>query len=123
MNYLKHESQCRALRVGVYVYIRKESFFYISLRAVYNPIINKIYLIRPKPGPVAKNATPRPSGWEWNPRPLGMEPACSTTELQKPLPTTWARVEYIYIYTNDMVMPAKYKGILIIIFGICTRCQ
>ena len=26
--------------------------------------------IRPKPGPVAKNATPRPSGWESNPRPL-----------------------------------------------------
>ena len=30
----------------------------------------KIYIIRPKPGPVAKNATPRPSGWESNPRPL-----------------------------------------------------
>ena len=26
--------------------------------------------IRPKPGPVAKNATPTPSGWESNPRPL-----------------------------------------------------
>ena len=26
----------------------------------------KIYIIRPKPGPVAKNATPRPSGWESN---------------------------------------------------------
>ena len=26
-----------------------------------------IYIIRPKPGPVAKNATPRPSGWESNP--------------------------------------------------------
>ena len=25
-----------------------------------------IYIIRPKPGPVAKNATPRPSGWESN---------------------------------------------------------
>ena len=30
----------------------------------------KIYIIRPKPGLVAKNATPRPSGWESNPRPL-----------------------------------------------------
>ena len=32
---------------------------------------------------------------------LGIEPGlldqCSTTELQKPLPTTWARVQYIYI--------------------------
>ena len=27
----------------------------------------KIYIIRPKPGPVAKNATPKPSGWESNP--------------------------------------------------------
>ena len=26
----------------------------------------KIYIIRHKPGPVAKNATPRPSGWEFN---------------------------------------------------------
>ena len=51
---------------------------------------------------------------------LGIEPAssglldqCSTTELQKLLPTTWAQVQYIYI--NEMVMPVKYKGILIII--------
>ena len=48
---------------------------------------------------------------------LGIEPTssglldqCSTTELQKPLPTTWARVQYIYI--NEMLMPVKYKGIL-----------
>ena len=27
----------------------------------------KIYIIRPKPGPVAKNATPSPSGWVSNP--------------------------------------------------------
>ena len=46
----------------------------------------------------------------------GIEPAssglldqCSITELQKPLLTTWARVQYIYI--NEMVMPVKYKGI------------
>ena len=50
-----------------------------------NSSVIKIYIIRPKPGPDAKNATPRPSGWESNPRPL-----------QKPLPTTWARVQYIY---------------------------
>ena len=35
-----------------------------------NSSVDKIYIIRPKPGPVAKNATPRPSGWESNPRPL-----------------------------------------------------
>ena len=29
---------------------------------------------KPKPGPVAKNATPRPSGWESNPRPLDTRP-------------------------------------------------
>ena len=39
---------------------------------------------------------------------------------QKTLPTAGARVQYIYI---EMVMPVKYKGILIIIFGIYTRCQ
>ena len=35
-----------------------------------NSSVVKIYIIRPKPGPVANNATPRPSGWESNPRPL-----------------------------------------------------
>ena len=35
-----------------------------------NSSVVKIYVIRPKPGPVAKDATPRPSGWESNPRPL-----------------------------------------------------
>ena len=35
-----------------------------------NSSVDKIYIIRPKPGPVAKNATPRPSGWELNPRPV-----------------------------------------------------
>ena len=29
----------------------------------------------------------------------------------------------VYIqYINEMVMPVKYKGILIVIFGIYTRC-
>ena len=32
-----------------------------------NSSVVKIYIIRPKPGPVAKNATPRPFGWESNP--------------------------------------------------------
>ena len=34
-----------------------------------NSSVVKIYIIRPKPGPVAKNATPTPSGWESNPNP------------------------------------------------------
>ena len=29
-----------------------------------------LYIAKTKPGPVAKNATTRPSDWEWNPRPL-----------------------------------------------------
>ena len=48
---------------------------------------------------------------------LGIEPAssglldqCSTTELQKPLTTTWREFS---IYINEMVMPVKYQGILI----------
>ena len=53
------------------------------------------YTSRPKPGPVAKNATPRPSGWELNLCPALLD-QCSTTELQKPLPTTLAQVQYIY---------------------------
>ena len=31
-----------------------------------NSSVVKIYIIRPKQGPVAKNATPRPSSWESN---------------------------------------------------------
>ena len=36
----------------------------------------------------------------------GLLDQCSTTELQKPFPITWARVQYIYI--NEMVKPIKY---------------
>ena len=39
-----------------------------------NSSVVKIYIIRPKPGPVAKNATPRSSGWESNPRPRSALP-------------------------------------------------
>ena len=38
----------------------------------------------------------------------GLPDQCSTAELQKPLPTTWARVQYIYI--SEIVMPVKYKA-------------
>ena len=33
-----------------------------------NSSVVKIYMIRPKSGAVAKNATPRPSSWESKPR-------------------------------------------------------
>ena len=56
----------------------------------------KKYIIRPKPGQVSKNATPRPSSWESSPRPLDYQTSASTSELQKPLLTTLARVQYIY---------------------------
>ena len=57
----------------------------------------------------------------------GLLDQCSTTELQKPLPTSWARVQY-NIYINEMVMPVKDNKviiiiILIIIFGIYTHRQ
>ena len=68
-----------------------------SKLCVGNSSVIKIYIIRPKPGPIAKNATPRPSGWESNvPASSELLDQCSTTELQKPLLTTWARVQYIY---------------------------
>ena len=58
---------------------RKENNGYMDYINIYmcvcvgNSSVAKIYIIRPKPGPVAKNATPRPSGWESNPRPLDAE--------------------------------------------------
>ena len=61
-----------------------------------NSSVVKIYIIRPKPGPVAKNATPRPFGLGIEPASSGLLDQCSTTELQMPLLTTRARVQYIY---------------------------
>ena len=55
-----------------------------------NLSVVKIYIIRHKPGPVTKNVTPRPSGWESHPHSSGLLDQCSTTELQKSLLTTWA---------------------------------
>ena len=85
-----------------------------------NSNIVKIYILRPKPGPVAKNATPRPSGWESNPRPLDNK----TSALPLSYRSRCRQLEREFnIYINEMVMPVKYKGILVIIFGIYTRCQ
>ena len=71
-------------------------------------------------GPVAKNATPRPSGWESNPRPLDYQ----TNALPLSYRSRCRQLGREFsIYINEMVMPMKYKGILIIIFGIYTRCQ
>ena len=36
----------------------------MSIDESYSSVV-EIYIIRPKPGPVTKNATPRPSGWEY----------------------------------------------------------
>ena len=79
-----------------------------------------IYIIRPKPGPAAKNATPRPSGWEsnrdfWITRPVVYQ--LSYRSRCRQLGREFS------VYINEMVMPVKNKGILIIIFGIYTRCQ
>ena len=50
---------------------QSQSFFFLKLKlCLGNSSVVKIYIIRPIPGQVAKNATPRPSGWESNPRPL-----------------------------------------------------
>ena len=61
---------------------------------------------------------------------LGIEPESSrlldqysTTQLQKPLPKNLGTSAVLYIYINEMVMPVKYKGILMIIFGIYTRYE
>ena len=45
----------------------------IYLQYVGNSSVVKVYLIRPKPGPVAKNAAPRPSSWESNQHPLNYQ--------------------------------------------------
>ena len=80
-----------------------------------NSSVVKIYIIRPKPGPVAKNATPRPSGWESN----------RALWITRPVLYHWAteavadNLQVQYIYINKTVMLVKYKGILII-FGIYT---
>ena len=94
--------------------------FHESQGCVENSSVVKIYIIIPKPGPVAKNATSRPSGWESNPRPLDYWTSA--------LPLSY-RCRYRQlgressICINEMVMPVNYKSILIIIFGIYTRCQ
>ena len=67
-----------------------------------NSSVVKIYIIRPKPGLVAKNATPRPSGWESNPRPLDYQTSA--------LPLSYRSrcrqlVREFSIYINEMVMP------------------
>ena len=79
-----------------------------------------IHYIKPKPGVVAKNATTRPSDWESNTRPLDYKISALTLSYRSRCRQLGREFS---IYINEMVMPAKYKGILIIIFGIYTRCQ
>ena len=42
----------------------------MKVKVMENSNVVKIYIIRPEQEPVSKNATPRPSGLESNPRPL-----------------------------------------------------
>ena len=52
------------IRIKKIFFLKKSSYIHLWI----------LYIIRPKPGPVAKNAIPRPSGWESNPRPLDTRP-------------------------------------------------
>ena len=62
-----------------------------------NSSVVKIYIIRPKPGPVAKNATPRPSDWESNPRPLDYRPVLYHWATEAVADNLGASSVYIYI--------------------------
>ena len=82
-----------------------------------NSNVIKIYIIRPKPGSVAKNAKFQglPAG-NWT----------RVLWITRPVLYHWATeavannlgASSVYIYINEMVMPVKYKGILIIILGL-----
>ena len=67
----------------------------------------KIYIIRRKLGPVAKNATRRPSGWESNPRPLDYWTIALPLSYRSRCRQLGREFS---IYINEMVMPVKYKG-------------
>ena len=66
---------CRVLQIG---HINNNIWHLHSLSidesqcCVGNSSVVKIYIIRPKPGPVAKNATSRTSGWESNKQETGV---------------------------------------------------
>ena len=67
-----------------------------------------------------KNATPRPSGWESNTRSLDYQ----NSALPLSYRSRCRQLEREFsIYINEMVMPVKYKGILVIIFSIYSHCQ
>ena len=68
-NYISVSIDGDALTTCFYTPTDSHSWWNLRL-CVGNSSVDMIYIIRPKPGPVAKNATPRPSGWESNPRPL-----------------------------------------------------
>ena len=74
-----------------------------------NSSVVKIYIIRPKPGPVAKNATPnpRPLDYQTSALPLSYRSRCRQLGREFSI--------YIYIYINEMVMSVKCKGILMYI--------
>ena len=43
-----------------------QNFYQINVGKRRKKSVVKIYIVRPKPGTVAKNATPRPSSWKSN---------------------------------------------------------
>ena len=56
-----------------HAWVKRNVIYAMKVRVnlcVGNSSVVKIYIIRPKPELVAKNATPRPSDWESNTRPL-----------------------------------------------------
>ena len=85
----------------------------MSMLYVGNSSVVKIYIIRPKPGPVAKNATPRPSGWESNPRPL--------RQFKSIKAARWSEcyVGMLCIHSpfeNQLVLNAYYRVKIILLF-------
>ena len=101
--------------IHTYIYI---IYIWKSKLCVGNSSIVKIYIIRPKPGPVTKNATPRPSGWEsnrviWITRPVLYHWATEAVAQNLGASSVYVCIYiyiymyiyiYIYIYINEIVM-------------------
>ena len=69
----------------------------VKVVCIENSSVVKIYIIRSKLGPVAKNATPRPSAWGSNPRPLDS------------VLTVWNRTFGYMFFVVFYYSPTKYK--------------
>ena len=67
-----------------------------SMLCVGNSSVVKIYIIRPKTGTSCEKCNSKAFRLGIEPASSGLLDQCSTIELQKPLPTTWARVHLLY---------------------------